>query len=90
MSDLYAPKQFFSLHDFFAAEIFGEISYVWDILPNKIAGYLAKHYDLQRNEVQGEVDARAYLDGTGIVIGKGVRVEAGAYVRGPCVLAEGL
>ena len=86
---MFAPSKFFALHDFFAAEIFSGIDRVWDIFPNVIAAYLAKHCDLQRNVVQGDVDTRAYLEGTGIVIEKGARVEAGAYVRGPCWLAEG-
>ena len=89
MKDMFAPSQFFALRDFFASEIFAEVGCVWDIFPSAIADYLAVHCDLQRNEVHGDVDARAYLEGTGIVIEKGVRVEAGAYVRGPCWLAEG-
>lgn len=86
---MYAPAQFFALHDFFAAEIFTDRTYVWDVFPAAIADYLAAHCDLARNVVHGEVDKRAYLEGTGIVMEKGVRVEAGAYVRGPCWLAEG-
>ena len=86
---MFVPAQFFALRDFFAAEIFANIGCVWDVFPHAIAAYLTKHCDLQRNVVQGDVDARAYLEGTGIVMEKGVRVEAGAYVRGPCWLAEG-
>ena len=89
LKDLFAPAQFFSLRNFCAAEIFAQLNYVWEIFPNTIASYLADGFDGQRNDVQGEVDARAYLVGTGIVIAKGVCVEAGAYVRGPCLLAEG-
>ncbi len=86
---MYVPARFFDLRDFFAAEIFAEVTQVWDIFPNAIAAYLAARYDMSRNVVQGEVDRRAYLEGTGIVIEAGVRVEAGAYVRGPCCLAAG-
>lgn len=89
MSNVFAPSQFFALRDFFAAEIFAGVGCVWEVFPEAISAYLAAHSDLQRNEVHGEVDQRAYLDGTGIIIEKGVRVEAGAYVRGPCWLAEG-
>ena len=89
LANIYVPAQFFALHKFFAAEIFAERDCVWDVLPSAIADYLTAHGDLARNIVHGEVDKRAYLEGTGIVIEKGVHVEAGAYVRGPCWLAEG-
>ena len=89
MSNVFVPSQFFRLQDFFAARIFAGIGCVWEILPHAIASYLADNCDLQRNDIRGDVDARAYLDGTGIVIEQGVRVEAGAYVRGPCWLAAG-
>ncbi len=89
MRDLFVPQRFFSLCDFFAADIFADVSCVWDVFPDSIASYLAGRCDLSCNVVQGDVDPRAYLEGVGIVIAKGVRVEAGAYVRGPCWLAEG-
>ena len=89
MKTPFAPTQFFDLRHFSAADIFANLDQVWEIFPTAIAAYLATHYDCQRNDVRGEVDKRAYLDGTGIIIEAGVRVEAGAYVRGPCLLATG-
>ena len=89
MSNNFVPSRFFNLRDFFAAGIFVDMGYVWEILPDVIGNYLAKRGSLECNDIRGDVDSRAYLDGEGIIIEGGVRVEAGAYVRGPCWLADG-
>lgn len=83
------PSQFFDLRAFEHAALFADIGCVWEIFPNAIADYLAAHFDPHENVVHGNVDTDAYLRGTGIVIAAGARVEAGAYVQGPCFLGEG-
>ena len=88
MDERFVPSSFFALAEYKFADIFLSAP-AWHIFPAGIACYLAAHYDLQKNKIAGEVSPAAWLDGTGIIIEAGARVEAGAFVRGPCFIAAG-
>ena len=88
MDERFAPSIFFALAEYKFAEIFTATP-AWRIFPAGIARYLAMRYDLQKNHIAGEVSPAAWLDGTGIVIEAGARVEAGAFIRGPCLISTG-
>ena len=76
---------FFELASFRHRALFDGTAYVWEALP-RIAGYLAA---LGERGIAGLVSPGAWLEGEGIVIGEGSRVEPGAYIQGPCVIGRG-
>jgi len=66
-------------------------AHAWAILGAPLKQAIAQCIsEVQPQErIQGEVDPRAWLIGTEIVIEKGATVEAGAYIEGPAFIAKG-
>lgn len=79
------PSHFFDLSKFKYAQLFGENEPVWSAL-TKIAPFLRS---ASLGKIEGHIEEGAYLiNPQEISIGKGTIVEAGAYIRGPCVIGE--
>lgn len=78
-------SSFFSLEEYAHSALFEGCSYPWEALKHLIP-YLER-YPL--GKIEGEVSPAAYLiNASSISIGKGTRVEPGAYIEGPCVIGE--
>lgn len=80
----FTKADFFDLTFFQYPQLFKENEYVWEVL-KRLHDFLM---DLPK-KIEGQVDPRAILiNPEEIYIGKGSIVEAGAYIKGPCVLGE--
>ena len=85
MEDL-TPQSFFDLREYRHHRFFQECTYVWEALLN-IKSYL-------NSCTLGNIEI-AIPDGITLVhpeqisIGKGTRIEAGAFLQGPCLIGEG-
>ena len=76
-------RAFFDLSAFAHALLFKEGEPVWEAL-KRLESYLKS---LPMGVIEGQVDSGAYLvNPAEISIGPGTVVEAGAYIRGPCVI----
>jgi NDP-sugar pyrophosphorylase family protein len=85
MTDPFLAKNFFNLDSFAHHSLFSEEDPVWDALKN-IIPYLSK---LELGKIEGTIEEGAYLvHPETISIGPGSIVEAGAYIRGPCVIGK--
>lgn len=74
---------FFDLEHFSHAKIFDGIQYPWEALLH-LKAYLER---CSLGKIEGDISSSAYLvNSSQIVIGKGSRVEPGAYIEGPCIL----
>lgn len=79
----YKPADFFDLLHFAHAAIFQDIFEIWEVLP-KIKKYLST---IPLGKIEGEVAEGAILiHPEWISLGAGSKVEAGAYIVGPCVI----
>lgn len=80
-----SATNFFDLNHFQHAALFKSEEYVWKAL-SEIETYL-KAYPLGKIEV--DVPEGVFLiDAHLISIGKGSKIEPGAYIKGPCILGE--
>ncbi len=78
-------SKFFSLKSFAHAEIFENTTHVWEAL-SRISSYLQKLI-LQSSS---EIPTGVYLENPSqIYLGKGVSIEPGAFIRGPCFIGDG-
>ena len=85
MSFHHSLETFLSIDSFQHREIFKSCLQPWDVLFH-ITEYL---HSMKLGCIEGDVSPDAYLiDPHLISIGKGSRVEAGAYIQGPCVIGE--
>jgi UDP-N-acetylglucosamine diphosphorylase / glucose-1-phosphate thymidylyltransferase / UDP-N-acetylgalactosamine diphosphorylase / glucosamine-1-phosphate N-acetyltransferase / galactosamine-1-phosphate N-acetyltransferase len=84
MKDLETAS-FFSLDGYAHAALFKQSLYPWEAL-TRIESYL-KSYPLGRIEVTLSPSVFLVNPET-ISIGRGTRVEAGAYIAGPCIIGE--
>ncbi len=84
---MLSPGDFFDLSDPFVADLFADCEFVWQALP-RIAGHVARLVG-QEQTILGEVMAGAYVSERPIFIGKGARIEPGAYVYGPAYIGAG-
>lgn len=76
---------FFDLSEFAHRELFDGTLFVWEVL-TQIAPFLSQ---IPLGIIEGKVDPRAYLvNPETISIGKGSVVEAGAYIKGPCLIGK--
>ena len=80
------PELFFDLQEFFHKDLFKLGLPVWDSL-SELMGYLD-------NRTLGKVECAipkgvTMVNPDKISIGKGTRVEPGAYIEGPCIIGEG-
>ena len=74
----------FDLNEFAHSKIL-ETSQPWDVL-SKLHDYLM---GLELGKMEGEIEPGAHLVNPGLIsIGKGSVVEAGAYIKGPCVIGK--
>ena len=48
-----------------------------------------KKFFSSENKIEGVVSPQAYLEGTGIVIESGAKIEAFSYIKGPCFIGSG-
>lgn len=80
------PVDFFDLTSFEHSALFEGVHFVWEVL-QKIALYLGRHTTWQQ---RGRVEKGAFLiNPETIFLGKESVVEAGAYIKGPCILGNG-
>ncbi len=79
------PERFFDLQEFLHKDLFKLGSPVWDSL-SELKGYL-DNKNLGRIECDIPKGV-TLVNPDKISIGKGTRVESGAYIEGPCVLGE--
>src|SRR5690625_2885062 len=83
--DQYVPSCFFDLSQFEHAALFDDRDPVWEVL-KKIGYYLLCE---SLGGILGKVEKGAYLINPEMIsIGKGTVVEAGAYIKGPCISGE--
>ena len=80
-----APEHFFDLTSFAHASIFQGCTFVWQAL-EKIDEYLKSK---TLGKIQSAHQEYAYLvNPETISIGEGTIIEAGAYIRGPCIIGK--
>jgi UDP-N-acetylglucosamine diphosphorylase / glucose-1-phosphate thymidylyltransferase / UDP-N-acetylgalactosamine diphosphorylase / glucosamine-1-phosphate N-acetyltransferase / galactosamine-1-phosphate N-acetyltransferase len=83
--EFFYPSNFFDLSAFRHASLFNREQPAWTAL-KKIDDYL---HSLSLGVIEGIIENGAYLiSPENISIGKGSVVEAGAYIKGPCVIGE--
>lgn len=81
----FAPSVFFDLSQIEFAELFQEWQPVWKILENIQDFLLSKPLGL----IEAHIEKGAYLiNPEEISIGSGTIVEAGAYIKGPCIIGK--
>ncbi|MFK7803468.1 MAG: glucose-1-phosphate thymidylyltransferase [Anaerolineae bacterium] len=81
------PSEFFDLSDPFAAALFQDCKYVWDVI-GKIGEHVARLVG-DKQTILGEVMPGAHIGTAPIYIGEGARIEPGAYVEGPAWIGPG-
>ncbi len=87
--DIFTPSHFFDLENCQFQDIFHPQQPVWSALGKTIANYLKEHFDPATNDIKGEVHPSAILEGSGIIICEGAKVEATAFIRGPAFIGTG-
>jgi NDP-sugar pyrophosphorylase family protein len=85
---MLAPADFFDLTDPAVADLFAACDYVWEAL-HHLESNLARLLG-GRREILGEVMPGAHLGDGPLYLGRGARVEPGAYVLGPAYLGDGV
>lgn len=68
-------------------EILNDSLPVWSLFNGGLKSFF-KTRGLE-NQILGEVSPKAHLEGEGIYIAKGAKVEAGALIKGPCYIGSG-
>ncbi len=58
----------------------------WSPLNGKLKSYFS---DNKENVLLGDISPQAFIEGTGIVIEEGAKVEAFAFIKGPCFIGSG-
>jgi NDP-sugar pyrophosphorylase family protein len=80
------PKDFFDLRSFPHKALFEGKKYVWEALLS-LKGYLDSLISKQNNSPN--IEGVFFENPKTIFLGKGVRIERGAYIQGPCWLGDG-
>jgi UDP-N-acetylglucosamine diphosphorylase / glucose-1-phosphate thymidylyltransferase / UDP-N-acetylgalactosamine diphosphorylase / glucosamine-1-phosphate N-acetyltransferase / galactosamine-1-phosphate N-acetyltransferase len=75
-------QDLFELTKFEHHTIFNNVEFVWQVI-EKIKPYLDQYDNWS---IDGVVEAGCYLKGLNIFIHETARVEAGAYIQGPCII----
>lgn len=84
-SNTYSSEKFFDLHSFQHKALFEETRWVWQALEG-LESYLLR---CSLGVIQSSQMAYAYFIHPELIsIGEGTIVEAGAYIRGPCVIGK--
>lgn len=82
---MFNPRDYFDLGQCAHSALFEEGQPVWEAL-KRIRSYLEKR---ELGKIEGSIEKGALLvNPETISIGKGSIVEAGAYIRGPCIIGE--
>ncbi|MFT5194316.1 MAG: NDP-sugar pyrophosphorylase family protein [Cellvibrionaceae bacterium] len=81
------PSDFFDLSDPFAASLFQDCKYVWDVIA-KIEEHVTRLVG-DKQTILGEVMLGAYIGTAPIYIAEGARIEPGAYIEGPAWIGPG-
>ena len=80
-----SAQAFFSLDQFQHAALFQGTKYAWEAL-EALAEYLKKQ---RLGKIESDLPSSVYLVNKELVsIGKGVVVEPGAYIQGPCIIGS--
>lgn len=85
---MFAPEDTLDLESFAHRGIFDGVDKAWEALP-RIASYLEEQARAPSDLEGAEVSPLAEVADTGVVLGKGSLVEAGAVIRGPAVIGSG-
>jgi len=56
----------------------------WSPLKGDLKGFFGSE-----NKIEGDVSPKAHIEGEGVVIEKGAKVEAFAFIKGPCFIGAG-
>ena len=81
----FAPKTLFDLSNFAHAAIFNDVEHAWQVLL-KLPSYLK---GLKLGKIESTKQEYAFLVNPELIsIGEGTIIEAGAYIRGPCVIGK--
>jgi UDP-N-acetylglucosamine diphosphorylase / glucose-1-phosphate thymidylyltransferase / UDP-N-acetylgalactosamine diphosphorylase / glucosamine-1-phosphate N-acetyltransferase / galactosamine-1-phosphate N-acetyltransferase len=82
---ILSPSYFFNFPLFAHSILFSKITYVWEALEH-LPAYL---HTIPLGVHAGDISPQAYLINPELIsIGKGSRVEPGAFIQGPCVIGE--
>jgi UDP-N-acetylglucosamine diphosphorylase / glucose-1-phosphate thymidylyltransferase / UDP-N-acetylgalactosamine diphosphorylase / glucosamine-1-phosphate N-acetyltransferase / galactosamine-1-phosphate N-acetyltransferase len=81
------PHHFFDLRDDFVARFFHDCRQVWQALP-PIEAHVRRLVG-DKQTILGQVMPGAHLSDRPLYIGRGARIEPGAYVEGPAYIAPG-
>ncbi|MBJ7449828.1 MAG: UDP-N-acetylglucosamine diphosphorylase [Parachlamydiales bacterium] len=80
----FATAYFFDIQDFEHKNLFENCQYVWESL-NQLTDYLKQPL----GKIEGTISPDAYLINPDLIsIGSGTVVEAGAYIKGPCIIGK--
>ncbi len=82
------PSYFFDCQAYSHAELFEEISNVWEALEN-LNDYLKAHAEKFTKSPLSAYPGVHFENASLIYIGDNVRIEPGAYIRGPCFIGGG-
>jgi NDP-sugar pyrophosphorylase family protein len=84
---MFAPADFFDLSNTLVAQAFAECAFVWEAV-GRLATYVGA-LTRGKQQIQGEVMEGAYIGDQPLFIGRGARIEPGAYVAGPAYIGDG-
>ena len=79
------PDYFFDTNNFQHRILFQSCSFVWEVL-SKIQNYL---HSQTLGLIEVDIPSGAYLVNPDLIsIGKGSKIESGAYIEGPCIIGQ--
>lgn len=84
---MLSPSDFFDLSDPLVASFFDGCTYAWEAVP-RLGEHLTRLVG-EKQTILGEVMAGVYLSDQPIFVGKGARIEPGAYIIGPAYIGAG-
>ena len=83
---MFIPDYFFNLSEYGHKDLFKLNAHVWETLKD-----LVSYLDQKKlGNIQSEIPKGSFIiNPSSVEIGKGVKVEPGAYIEGPCVIGSG-
>ncbi len=84
---MFHPSDFFDLSDTAVADLFTDCEFVWQAVA-RIAELVTRLVGSEQI-ILGQVMDGAYLSDRPIFVGKGSRIEPGAYILGPAYIGDG-
>ena len=82
------PADFFDQSDPLVTSLFAGCEYIWEAV-SAISRHV-RQLTLEKQTILGEVAPGAHISNRAIYIGRGARIEPGAYVQGPAYIGEGV